>query len=122
MSDSEDEMPDEVLYIKYLPKHLLLFNLWKNAISAQSFSRCPDKLPDLSLTRAKRDIGYMLKDGTSIELTTYRGRTMYIDISGDYFDSFSYDMWNGTGSAKKIVDSLKISELMKSIKRIAIHK
>jgi len=103
------------IYIKYLPKDELLYNLWKNANPARYFNKCRNALPNLSINKAKRDINYMICNNRNIELTTYYGKTLYIDITGDYVDVFAYNLYNGKCQANKIINEIKICELKKTI-------
>ena len=74
------------IYIANLPKDKLLFELWQNAKDSYYFVFCKDKLPKLTLSQVKLDLEEMKKN-LSIHLTTYYGRMLYIDISGDFMDT-----------------------------------
>jgi hypothetical protein len=99
------------IYIKYLPKEQLLFELWKYARISPNFYYCKDLSPVLTIEDARKDINCMLANNRDIDLTTYYGRMLFIDITGDYVDTFNYDLYNGLNKAKKIIDLLKEKEL-----------
>jgi hypothetical protein len=103
------------IYIKYLPKDKLLWELWSHAKLAQYMQLCPELSPELTQSDAMRDINFMIHNNRNIELTTYYGRLLFVDITDDTFDAFTYDMYNGRGTAKDITDKLKIAELRRTI-------
>jgi len=103
------------IYIKYLPKDLLLYELWKAARMSPNFYYCKELSPVLTPEDAKKDINHMIANNREIYLTTYYGRMLFIDITGDYVETFNYDLYNGRNSAKKIIDSLKEEELKKTM-------
>jgi hypothetical protein len=103
------------IHIKYLPKDKLLWELWTHAKLAQYMQLCPELAPELTQSDARSDINFMIQDNRSIELTTYYGRLLFVDITDDTFDAFTYDMYNGQGTAKNITDKLKLDELRRSI-------
>ena len=113
-------LPLDLVYIGHLPKDLLLYNLWKSARCSPYFYHCKDKLPTLSLYEVREAIDFMLQDNRPIEITTFYGRFLYLDISNDLLDISIYDNFNGMGTAKNIIDKLKISELQRSILRYYI--
>jgi len=114
-SESEVDNDSGMLFIKFLPKDKLLWSLWKHAKHAQYMYYCSDLAPELTLQRARKDVNYMIQDNRDIELTTYYGRLVFVDISGDYLDAFTYNLYNGRGTAERIITNLKIEELMRSI-------
>ena len=77
------------IYIGYLPKDRLLYELWLHARRSPNFYYCKELSPILTLEIAKKDINFMLADSRDIDLTTYYGRMLYIDITGDYVDTFN---------------------------------
>lgn len=99
------------IYIKYLPKDKLLFELWNAARSAPNFYYCKELSPILTLLDAKRDINHMIANNRDVELTNYYGRMLFINITKDYIETTNYDLYNGRHSAKKIIDALKAQEL-----------
>jgi len=103
------------IYIRHLPKDRLLWELWNNAKLAQYMILCPDMAPTLTPILARRDINFMIADKRNIDLTTYYGRLLFIDITGDHLDAFTYDMYNGRGKAKGITDKLKLEQLQRTI-------
>ncbi len=103
------------IYIKYLPKDTLLYSLWQKARLSPNFYYCKELSPVLTLDEARKDIICMIADGRAIDLTTYYGRMLFVDITGDYLDAFSYDLYNGKNSAKKIIDFLKEQELRRTV-------
>jgi hypothetical protein len=110
------------LYIKYLPKDRLLFELWKRARRSQHFYYCPHLMPKLDLVQCRKDINMMIASNDKIEVCTYFGRLVYVDITGDYLDSFNYDVHNGDDAALSVVTELKKEELLKAVLRCAVHK
>ncbi len=103
------------IYIKYLPKDKLLYELWNGARYSPNFYYCPELKPTLTLQTVTDDINHMINNDRDIDLTTYHGRMLFIDITNDYIDTFNYDLYNGRGSAKKIIDILKEEELKRTI-------
>jgi hypothetical protein len=108
------------VFIKYLPKDKLLFSLWKEARMAQYFYYCPEQLEQITIDNVTSDINFMIMNGRDIDLTTYHGKLLYINITPDVIDVFNYDMYNGRGKAKLIINKLKKDELEKSI--VAYYK
>jgi hypothetical protein len=107
-----------MIYIKYLPKDRLLYMLWENAKIAQYFFEYPTTTPPvLTICKARRDINYMIMNNRALDLTTYYGRLVFSDLSGDYYDYFTYELYNGSGSARYIVQQLKMDEMKKAILR-----
>jgi hypothetical protein len=103
------------VYIKHLAKDLLLYELWKAARNSPNLYHCSEMRPTLTYEVTKSDINYMIDNNRKIDVTTYYGRMLYIDISGDYVDVLNYDIYNGRGAAQKIIDKLKERELQKSV-------
>jgi hypothetical protein len=111
------------IYIANLPKDKLLYELWLNARSSPYFLYCKDKLPKLTIEQVRKDINEMLKNGHSVYLNSYYGKTMYIDISGDIFDTADYSAYNRVSCEKiiNIVNRLKLEELNKFILKYFIY-
>ena len=106
---------DDIIFIKYLPKDKLLYELWKNAKPAQYMYYCKALAPTVTESEVKRDINNMLRNNRGIELTTYNGRLIFSDITEDYFDPFTYNMYNGKKMAEKIINNLKTEELKRTV-------
>ncbi len=105
----------DLVYIKYLPKDKLLYELWLSAKPSRYFYLCKELLPTTDLSIIKNDINHMIVNGRRIDLTVYYGRRLYIDITDDTVDCSNYDMHNGYGVAEKIIERLKEDELRRSI-------
>lgn len=103
------------VYIKHLSKDILLYKLWEAARNSPNLHYCAEYYPVLTLELTKNDINFMINDGRNLDLTTYYGKMLYIDITNDYVDVFMYEVYNGNGSAKKIIKQLKEQELRKAI-------
>ena len=75
------------------------------------------KIPTPMLTekKAARDINYMIANHDLLDINEYYGRMLYVDITGDYLDNLLYDIYNGHGVSKKIIDSLKMDELRRTV-------
>lgn len=99
------------IFIKYLPKDILLYQLWYNARPSHYFYYCPEYKPILTLEQAKDDINNMLANGSEISLASYNGKLLYIKLHDDYFDPIEYDMYNGYGTASRIINDMKKEEL-----------
>lgn len=110
------------IFIKYLPRDKILYRLWKHAKKANQFYYCNDTAPILTEQQAREDINYMLQDKRKLELTTYYGRVLFLDISGDYLDTFTYNIYNGDNAAEDIIRLIKIEELSKVILNYHIEK
>jgi len=102
-----------LVYIKYLPKDVLLYRLWCNARPAQYFYYCPETRHTLTLDQVRDDINNMLANGTEITLGSYQGKLLYVKISDDYLDTLQYNSHNGNGSAERIINEIKKEELNK---------
>jgi hypothetical protein len=110
------------IYINHLPKDKLLFELWKNARDSPYFIFCKDTLPTLTHDQVKLDISEMIKNNRHINLTTYYGRSLYIDITGDFIDTSEYEAYNRISEEKiiSIINKLKIEELRNVILKFYI--
>lgn len=111
----ERQQEPEGVYIKYLPKDKLLYELWKPARRSQYLYYCPKSVPQLTLEKAKRDINHMIENSRDLDITTYYGKLLFIDISGDYMDPFTYNLYNGRGTAEEIIKKIKIEEMNRSV-------
>lgn len=103
------------IYIKHLPKDKLLYELWLAARKSPNFYYCPNAAPILDLETARTDINHMIVNERRLDLSTYYGRMLYVDLTDDTFDSDTYDLYNGRGKASKIVRELKKIELKKTV-------
>jgi hypothetical protein len=112
---SSESNENGMVFIKHLPKDKLLFDLWHSAKPVIYMSKCSSIAPILTLKQAREDINYMIQDNREVELTTYYGRLIFLDITGDYLSTYSYDIHNGKGVATAIIRNLKITELNRSI-------
>jgi hypothetical protein len=115
--DDEIDECSDLVYIKHLPKNKLLYHLWESAKIIHYFKLVPNNIPICTISNIDEDILYMNLNKRDIELTTYYGRALYVNLSNDYMDTFAYDMHNGRGTCKKIIQQLKKEELQKSIMR-----
>lgn len=109
-----------LIFIKYLPKDQLIYQLWRNAKYSYMLKYCPMKRPELSIDYIRKDIINMLNNKFPIYLGMYYGKDLFIDISGDYLNAKYYDKFCGKYSAKKIISNLKLAEMKKSIMRYYI--
>jgi len=101
-----------MIYIKYLPKNKLLFELWKYARPSHYMYYCPEKIPSLTLEQATLDIYYMIKNNRPIKLTTYYGRLLHINLSNDYVNCDLYNLLNGRQYlAERIIQQIIYQEL-----------
>jgi len=98
-------------YIKYLPKDILLYELWLAARNSPYFYYCVDKLPTLTLEIARSDLNEMISTGRNFELTNYYGRMLYLDIRGDFCNVEKYEIYNGKNTALNIIKKLKEQQL-----------
>lgn len=104
-----------IIYIKYLPKDKLLYALWLGASQSPNFYYCPLLMPILTEDIAKTDINYMIANNRDIDLTTYYGKSLYINITNDTVDTNKYDIYNCKGVAEKIITNLKEKELNRTV-------
>lgn len=110
------------IFIKYLPRDKILYRLWEHAKKANQFHYCSNIAPILTEQQARNDINYMLQDSRKLELTTYYGRILFIDITGDYLDTFTYNIYNGDNTAENIIRLIKLEEMSKIILNYHIEK
>ena len=106
-----------IIYINHLPKDKLLFELWKNAKVSPYFVFCEDKIPSLTLSQVKSDINDMIQNNREINLTTYYGRMLYVDITGPHMDTLDYEAFNRLNEEKiiNIINKLKFEEMQNAI-------
>jgi len=103
-------------YIKYLPKDKLLYNLWLKARTADILTSClSSDLPLLTPQIAKDDVDDMIKNQRDISVTIYYGRSLFVNLTNDYFDTSGYNMYNGVHAAEYIVNLLKKEEIQKCV-------
>lgn len=103
------------VYIGYIPKDLLLYSLWKHAKQSPSMKYCKKELiPDLTLEKTRIDINHMLHNDRDLILTTYYGKLLFIDITGNICDVLMYNLYNGRRSAENVIHKLK-TDLLKNI-------
>jgi len=62
----------------------------------------------------------MKRNGDRIYMTSYHGRMIFSDLTSDYFDEFNYDMYNGKGLARRIVERLQDEEIKKAMLQCSI--
>lgn len=110
-----------MIYIKNIPKDLLLYELWKHAKLSHYLLHCNNLAPLLTLKDARYAINNMIANNDLISVCTFYGRMIYVDITDDYLDSYNYDMHNGKNAAKKIVDKLKLDQLSQCVIRYYLH-
>lgn len=104
-----------MIYIKHLPKHLLLYNLWENAKITRFMLSCKDMLETPTIEQIKIDLQFMYLNDKKIYISCYYGKYLFSDLSGDYLDETIYDLYSGNGTAKSIVDRLKLDEIKRSL-------
>jgi hypothetical protein len=80
-----------MLCIKYLDKPAVLHALWQHARYLPHIFAMEEK-PHATYAICKRDIQYM---GSVIKLTTYYGKRINVDLSGDLCDIRSYEAEHG---------------------------
>lgn len=115
--DNKDDNYKNNIYIKYLPKEIILYNLWKYAKPTHYMYYCKELIPKLSIEQTKIDIKQMMKEFNIIYLTSYYGKYLFVDLSSDYLDVSYYNIYNGRGLAEKIINRIKKEELNKGILR-----
>ena len=98
------------IYIKNIPKELLLYELWLYAKTSFYFK--PRKgisiaPPILTISLAKNALNYMIGNNDLLSVCTFYGKLLYVDITGDYLDPFNYNAHNGKFLAEEIILHLK---------------
>ena len=113
-----------IIYINHLPKDVLLYELWKHARISPYFMHCKDKVPILTIDRARKDINEMLKTNRRINLTTYYGKLLFVDITDSMFDATDYEIYNRLDEKKiiRMIDKLKSDALRKLILKFYIFR
>jgi hypothetical protein len=109
---------EDKLYIKFIDKSELLYELWKNAKPTHYFYECPEMGFIIDLDTVKNDIkNIMTSDGYlgKISFSVYQGKNIYIELTNDYLKYDLYNLLNGQQKAEKIVTELKVKEIKKSI-------
>ncbi len=101
------------LNITGIPKDILLYNLWKHA-SDSRYMKYFNKKYNLNIDKIRRDIRHMIKNKRNIYLTTYYGKSLYLDITNDYLDTEMYNKYNET-PAEEIILLIKFNELKKFV-------
>lgn len=96
-------------YIKHLPRDKLLYLLWKKARPSGELKFCRSQIPTLTKKIARRDAC------TSLDLTVYYGRLLFVDLSSDFVNTELYNLYNGRNLADKIIDKLAYKEMLKTI-------
>lgn len=103
-------------YIGYIPKDKLMFELWKFARKSPYHYYLPNIAdPKVTLDEIRNDINFMIENNREIDITTYHGKLLFINITTDTVDTKQYNMYNGTRAAENIIRKLKLEELEKSI-------
>lgn len=105
---------EDKIYIKFIDKSDLLFELWKNAKTTHYFYDCPEMSYNIDIHKVKQDIQNMINN-KKIDVSVYHGKNLYVELSGDYLKSNLYNLLNGKSKAEQIVSELKIRELKKTI-------
>jgi hypothetical protein len=99
--------------IKYLPKDILLYELWKRARLSQYFYHCKEKAPRLNIERCRNDINHMFINNKNIEVTIYYGRLIYINLTDNEVDTFNYNVYNGSEAAEEVINEIKKNQMNK---------
>ena len=108
-------MTSNLIYIKYLPKDEIIYNLWIYAKYAKYADDCIEQMPTLYLNNVRQDLQMMEKNKRELELTLYYGKMLFVNIEGDYFSPSTYDLYNGYNLAKYIICQVKINEFRKCL-------
>lgn len=96
-----------MLYIKGIPKDLLLYELWNHAKTSPYMKYCPDAKPTLTPELANDALRNMISNNDKLLVCTFYGRLVYVDITDDVLDGSNYDMHNGKKLASLVVAKLK---------------
>lgn len=109
-----------LIYIKYLNKAKLLYELWANATISNMLINVDNhvlnkKISKITLENIKNDINIMIANERAINLTIYRYKQVYIDITSDYFDCSNYNLINGKDLANHIIKKIKHQHLLNMI-------
>jgi hypothetical protein len=113
-----------IIYINHLPKDVLLYELWTHARISPYFMHCKDKVPTLTVDQARKDINEMLKTNRRINLTTYYGKLLFVDITDTMFDTTDYEIYNRLTEKNIvcIINKLKSDALRKLILKFYIFR
>ena len=103
------------LYIKYLDRSIILFELWQQARYLPHIYSMKEH-PELTLEICKRDIKQMRANG-SMKLTTYYGKRLSINLSDDVFDPIGYEEEQGYQRATQIIHKLQKQQVTHCILR-----
>lgn len=106
-----------MIYIRNIPKDLLLFELWQNARLSPILMFCKETEPVLTIELARYALNNMIANNDSLSVCTFYGKPLYIDITGDFMDPDIYDTYNGKNLTSKVVDKLKKNILDKCLIR-----
>jgi hypothetical protein len=96
-----------MLFIKNIPKEVLLYELWLHAKSSPYIRYCPELKPVLTVELAKEALNNMISNNDLLSVCTFYGRPVYVDITNDTLDPSNYDMHNGKKLAELVVTKLK---------------
>lgn len=104
------------IYVGYIPKDKLMFELWKYARKVPYYyydNTLPE--PYVTINDIRNDINFMILNNRDIDVTTYHGKMLFINITRDNIDTTQYNLYNGKYSAENIVRKLKKEELERSV-------
>ncbi len=102
-------------YIRFIPKDILMLELWKAARKSPYHHYIDIKETQLTLEEIRNDINYMILNNRDLCVTTYYGKMLFIDVSKDYVDTNLYNLYNGKNKAELIIRNLKLKELEKTL-------
>lgn len=111
-----------MLFIRNIPKEVLLYELWLHARSSSYFRYCPDLKPVLTVELAKKALNELISNNSLLSVCTFYGKPLYVDITDDIFDPTDYNDNNGdslgelvvTKLKKRILDECLLKHLLKS--------
>jgi hypothetical protein len=96
-----------MIYIRNIPRDILLYELWKYAKPSPYFKHCTYAIPLLTVELARDALNDMIANNNLLSVCTFYGKTIYADITDDYLDQTDYDIYNGKGLAKTIINNIK---------------
>ena len=105
-----------LIYIDYLPKDILLYELWANAKKISQLKEFDGDIQP-SMSDIQEDLRIMHRDNQRFVFKIYYGRYLFIDVTDHYLNPISYNIYNGPYLAERIIDKVKLSEINKSILR-----
>ena len=111
------DIPQDLVYIKDLPKDELLYKLWLVAKKSQYLYYYNGDLPMLTRATAKQDLSQMIINKRDLSLTTYYGKLLYIDLSEDWLDTSIYNLYNGQRLAELVISTLQLEEMQRTVLR-----